>query len=377
MKKSRKEIEITALFTRYNFLEKLFSFFTNNLLYLLRFFGHSRKSGEGILIVSLHLLGDTVYTIPAIRHLKRDFPNDRISILCFPTGIKLYKLFFSDINTHTVTKSQFIYGRVAKSSVRKTVYVINPRIIIDMTGAITSASSIFLSGARLTGMNQQYYRKIYDDFTPLRTTPHLMEMYMDPIRKILKNPVDYSFFEFESNIKRIDKILIFPFAGWKAKEWSIEYFIEIARWLSKEYTVEFMAEPNQLSPKMTEDLKNNRFKINYSSSLEELFKLISECSLFISNDSGPVHIAQAMGRAVFIIYGPSNPEYSIPFGNNYGFVRKLIDCSPINQQFCHTLAGRKCPTIECMRDLSVETVREKLQIFLKKFETSNQSNEIS
>lgn len=369
MKRGRKDIEITSFIYRSRYLENIFSFFTNNILYLLRIFRFSRKGGEGILVVSLHLLGDSVYTIPAIKHLRRDFPNETIHVLCYPTGEKLYKLFFSNIIIHTVTKGEFIFGRFAKHSVRKAIRVINPRVIIDMTGAITSASSIFLSGAKLTGMNLQYYRKIYDDFTPLRTTPHLMEMYMDPIRNILKNPVDNALYEFESNINRIDKILIFPFAGWKAKEWSFENFIEIGKWLRQKYIVEFVAEPNQLLPKMRDELDSNGFKINYSSSLEYLFELINGCSLFISNDSGPVHIAQSMGRAVFIIYGPSNPKYSIPFGNNFSYVRKLIDCSPTNQQFCNTSAGRRCPTIECMRDLSVEKVKEELQIFLKKFET--------
>lgn len=340
----------------------------------MRVFRNPQKEGEGILIVSLHLLGDSVYTIPAIRHIVRDFTEERISILCYSTGARIYKEFFSNTNIQTVTKSQFIFNRFAKSSVRMIVKRLNPRLIIDMTGAITSASSVFLSGNILAGINIPYYKKIYDYFTPLRSTPHLMDMYFDSVQLMLKNPRDESLNEFDCQVKAIDKIFIFPFAGWKAKEWDLSNFIEIAKWLQQYYNVEFIAEPNQFPPETEKQLLSEGFRIRYSHSLDELFELMKECSLFISNDSGPVHIAQALGRVVFIIYGPTNPDYSIPFGSHFDYIRKVIPCSPFHEQFCHTFAGQYCKTLECMVDLKTESVKLKLEILLSRYERIHESN---
>lgn len=352
-------------------LKSLFIFFSNNFLYLLRSVRLNRKKGKGILIVSLHLMGDTVYTIPAIRHLLRDNPGKKFHVLCFAPGRKLYSEFFPEIEIHAISKKDFIKNRIAGKKVREVVNRINAETIVDITGAITSVTSVLFASGKLTGMNLAEYKKVYTHFTPLRTEPHLMDMYLDAVSVLLKAPVDKKLYEFKPTPGIPGKLLIFPFAGWSAKEWGFEKFLEIAKFLKENYIVEFIAEPGQLTPERESKLAGNKIKVNYSGSLDELFRLIKDCSLFISNDSGPLRVAQALGKPVFIIYGPSNPDYSIPFpvssdgiGDNAGYIRKFIHCSPTGTQFCHTLGGRRCPTIECMRELSVDNVYAKLSRFL-------------
>ena len=93
-------------------------------------------------------------------------------------------------------------------------------------------------------------------------------------------------------------------------------------------------------------------------------------NLIISNDSGPLYLANLLGKPTFTIYGPTNPEYSIPFGKNHDYIQKKIECSPEkNKQYCFTNAGRKgCPSFECMNKLTIDEVLKKLNEFLSRIE---------
>lgn len=335
-----------------------------------QFFGFIRKTrkrknnSNTILIVSLHLLGDSIYTLPTIKHILRDFPNKRISFLTFPVGAKIYNHFFPHTQSFVVDKKDFLIHRIAKGSVRKLVKSISPELIIDITGAITSATSIFTSNSKIVGMNIIYFKRIYKIFVPISDKIHLMKMYLQAVEPILINGIDNSLLEFKSEQNSIRKILIFPFAGWKAKEWSFENFIILAKELSVNFQVRFVFEKHQLTEELVKKLRNVDLEYKTTSSLNDLFNEINDCDLFISNDSGPLHLAQAFGKFVFIIYGPTNPNFSIPFGNNFDYIRKEISCSPIAEQYCNTLAGRYCKTLECMKELTVEMVNKRLMKFI-------------
>ena len=102
-------------------------------------------------------------------------------------------------------------------------------------------------------------------------------------------------------------------------------------------------------------------------SINELIEQTRDCSVFIGNDSGPLYIANMLGKPTFTIYGPTNPDYSIPFGDNHTFINKTIDCSPEkNKQYCHTVAGLVgCPAFKCMETLKLDEVYNKLLPFVQ------------
>jgi heptosyltransferase-2 len=87
--------------------------------------------------------------------------------------------------------------------------------------------------------------------------------------------------------------------------------------------------------------------------------------LIVSNDTRIIYIASLLGKPTFTIYGPTNPEYSLPFGKYHRFIQKKIVCSPKpGEQYCYLEAGKKCPSFECMNQLTVEEVYEKLSNFI-------------
>jgi ADP-heptose:LPS heptosyltransferase len=85
-------------------------------------------------------------------------------------------------------------------------------------------------------------------------------------------------------------------------------------------------------------------------SLRELVVLLERAELVIANDSGPMHIAAALGKPLVSLFGPTNPVRTGPYLRGDSVVRVEIPCSP-----CYS---RSCSHISCMRWIDVEHVME-------------------
>ena len=91
-------------------------------------------------------------------------------------------------------------------------------------------------------------------------------------------------------------------------------------------------------------------------SVRQAAALIKRCGLFISNDSGPMHIAAATGVPTVAIFGPTNPAWVRPWGGCCRIVRKELSCSPC---FRYSPVPLKCIAnrgYSCIRDVTVEDV---------------------
>jgi heptosyltransferase-2 len=94
--------------------------------------------------------------------------------------------------------------------------------------------------------------------------------------------------------------------------------------------------------------------------LRELAALISECDTFITNDSGPMHIASALLVPVVAIFGSTDRTVTGPLGDGHKTVSKDIPCSPCMK--------RECPEghLKCMADITTDDVFNALQEILPK-----------
>ena len=157
--------------------QMIFGFF----LYVNRKLWKAKKINQDrIVIFSLHKLGDAVFTIPAITRIQK-YSNSEITIFCFEELRPIYQIVFNNIDFCTVKHFEFNFGgRIARSSARNKLSMLNPKIIIDLTGAITTASLLITSRAtKIIGMNKEYYRKLYDSFTSISYTSHLRDIYLN------------------------------------------------------------------------------------------------------------------------------------------------------------------------------------------------------
>jgi heptosyltransferase-2 len=142
-----------------------------------------------------------------------------------------------------------------------------------------------------------------------------------------------------------------------AKRWPAEHFIALARRLLEEgYAVWLLGSPNDQAAALpiaaaipgVRDLTGR-------TDLGTAIDLLSLASVVVSNDSGLMHAAAAVGRPLVALFGSSSPDYSPPLSPLAQIAKIDIACSPCFQ--------RECPLghFKCMRELDVEVVHDLAQ----------------
>jgi ADP-heptose:LPS heptosyltransferase len=315
----------------------------------------------------LHKLGDSIFTIPAIMEIVKYYKKN-IYIVCFSETKQIFQEVLPDLNYIYLNFSDFsLSGRIASRKARKSIKQKKPKTLFDLTSSIKSASLIFNSEAEeIIGANEQHFKNIYSHFTPVRNKPHIIDIYLDIVKTKISFHDNRVRRTFPIKIFNNRRILIQPFAGWRSKEWNLLKYVRLGEKLKQEFDVTLIAPINTLSSEIKNEINNNDITIIETETIPDLIKQIKECSVFVGNDSGPTYIANLLGKATFTIFGPTNPEYHLPFGNYHKFIQMDIDCVPKdNDKLCFTNGGRVgCPSFECMNQLSVDNVYKNLLKFL-------------
>ncbi|MEZ8965757.1 lipopolysaccharide heptosyltransferase II [Vibrio breoganii] len=142
-----------------------------------------------------------------------------------------------------------------------------------------------------------------------------------------------------------------------SKQWPIEYFAEVANELIKQgYQVWIFGSQNDqsigdsLANLVKDDHKAHLVNLVGSCTLVEAIDLISCCETVISNDSGAMHIAAAVGSSVIGIYGSTSPNYTPPLSKSVAILSTDIECRPCFE--------RECPYghLKCLKELSTKMV---------------------
>lgn len=345
--------------------------------YLLLFFSTIRivnrlfANGDGyVIVIALHKLGDTVFTLPAVKQIQKRFLKKTI-IICFPESIPIYNLGIDEINFCALQHQDFYFGkRIAKIKAMKKLSSLKPYIIFDLTGQMNSASLIFNMRAKhIIGLTGRRFRAIYDQFVLFRKNPHLIDQYLDAITPIIPVPNRDDLKKQSTVFCTSGKVLIHPFAGWPAKEWNFNNYCKLAINLGRFYNVSLIVPVNKIANDILDELVLVGVDLIQSKSVESLIEQIKSCSIIISNDSGPVYIASLLSKPTISIYGPTNPEYSRPIGEHHYVITKTIKCSPEkNKQYCFTTAGMfGCPSFECMNLLNIDEVYDKVAPLIKTY----------
>ncbi len=151
-----------------------------------------------------------------------------------------------------------------------------------------------------------------------------------------------------------------------AKRWYPEEFAKVATALSDRFDILVFGGPNEVGvaneietlirAKKIKNIQNLAGK----TSIAQLCSKIAGVSLFITNDSGPMHIASAYKIPTVAIFGPTKFKETSPWQNpNSIIVRKELECSPCMK--------RSCPikTHECMRSITADEVLKEIDKLLK------------
>lgn len=149
----------------------------------------------------------------------------------------------------------------------------------------------------------------------------------------------------------------------RAKRWPAERYGELADRLIDELDAEVLLVGSQeeldVSGEVTGRMRNKPITMTGKTSLAEIVSVLSLVDLLVTNDTGPAHIASALGRPTLVIFGPTNPLTTSPFSAAGEIIRHPPDCAP-----CML---RDCPIDHrCMTAISSEEVFERVRLMLGK-----------
>ena len=140
-----------------------------------------------------------------------------------------------------------------------------------------------------------------------------------------------------------------------AKQWPIESYRELAEKLTVQgYRVWVYGSLKEQN--LGEKISVNSDIVNLcgKTQLEDVVDLLAACESVVSNDSGLMHIAAAVGIKLVVIYGSSTPGYTPPLTNKANIIYHQLECSPCFEREC------QLGHYDCLRKITTEEVMENL-----------------
>ena len=145
-----------------------------------------------------------------------------------------------------------------------------------------------------------------------------------------------------------DYAVMIPGARWNTKIWPAENFGKLSSMLPLKTVIVGSKADIDIAKKIVTLSRGKAISLTGETDLKKLIKVIRDARFVVSNDSGPMHVAAALGIPVFAVFGPTDPLRTGPYGEIHTVIREDIPCSPCFK--------RTCDEIKCMNDLSVEKV---------------------
>jgi len=163
-----------------------------------------------------------------------------------------------------------------------------------------------------------------------------------------------------------DYAVIVPGARWKTKVWPSKKFGKLSSKLPIMTVIVGSKTDIDVANEIVALSKGNAISLAGKTDLKELIEVIRNARFMVSNDSGPMHIAAALGIPVFAIFGPTDPLRTGPYGEGHTIIREDIPCAPCFK--------RTCNDIKCMNSLSAEKVYEIIKQRLHSLYTQRQKS---
>lgn len=340
------------------------------------------KDEKNILVVRLSSLGDVLMTLPAVKAIKNLYPGSHISWLIEGSISDLlsYQGFIDKVirfpRTGLVQKIK--HGNISGSMTIARSFLNDLRaleydLIIDFHGII---KSIILSrcarGKRLIGFDKIYAKEsshlFYDERIPGRDRRlHKVERNMLMATYLgagaqeapdidLTVPIRYQeyidiFFREKGISENVIAVNPFSSPGSEFKRWGISRYKGLIKRLRAQLGADIVilwGPGEKEEARSLIDESDNGVFLSCPTDIPQLFALLKRVRLYISGDTGVMHLAAAAKIPVVAIFGPTDHRINAPYGMHSSIVRKDIYCSP-----CKT---KDCPDRGCLEEISIDEV---------------------
>jgi lipopolysaccharide heptosyltransferase I len=327
-----------------------------------------------ILILKPSSLGDVVQALPVLRLIKQHWPTSEIywwvDSRYAPlldgdpdlTGIVRFER-----NGWTSTQRWLGLWRSIQWTRHESF-----DLVIDLQCLARSAVFGWLANGKLTiGLDEsrEGARAFYDLIVPRGSYhTHAVDWYL-AVLPLLKVPVHRNFqwmperpsvaagiCEKWPEIKQRRWIILQPGARWLNKRWPADYFADLLRRLAAAYDgVNFAVmgggEDQSLGEKIAEAQPSCCLDLTGKLSLPEMVEWIRSSELMVTNDTGPMHVAAALGKPVVALFGPTEPTRTGPYGQIEHALQLDLPCVPCMRSRCTYFKP-----LECLRGLPPSAV---------------------
>jgi ADP-heptose:LPS heptosyltransferase len=310
-----------------------------------------RVKVKNILIIKLDEAGDMIYATPVFKLIKEQYPNANITLWCkdYISELIKYDPYLNTIINHK-NKLERKYD-----------------LILDLRGNFDSLiyATMHPPKLRLDRGTVRLRNKIKGK------QPHEIQTNFEVINalipkapaelfpKIYYSKEDEKFVMEYLQENEIQKFTILHVgANKELRKWPLERYAALANILKNQYKLDLIFVGSQLD---IIDIKEVQKLLNFKTySTAGIFNwtkyaaIVQKASLFIGNESGPMHIAVAMKTPLIGLFGPGEPNIFYPLGEKSTFVHHVLDCNPCDQIHCVHLGNT------CMHRINLNQVIDKL-----------------
>jgi len=328
-----------------------------------------------ILIVKLSAIGDVVHTMPLVAAIRKKFPQAMLSWLVEEEAADILfgyenidNLFISPRKS-AIKALQAGKWKEGWQMLKEFIGTLRTSgqydIIIDAHGLFKSAVLVGLLDAKCKlgyaslqeGSGLFYTKRIPEDLTK-----HAVDRYLDfAVYLGAKSSVA----EFSINTKSIDIdtllaekgiilpknfIAMSPHALWQTKLWDDGKFAALADMIREKlaWQVVLTGRSRRETEQVEKLAKSDILNVGGATTLRELAALYRRAALVVSTDSGPMHIAAAVGTPVVALFGPTDAKRTGPYGERHTVISAPVECRPCLRKKCHSPI--------CMKGIDVEEV---------------------
>jgi heptosyltransferase-1 len=362
---------------------------------------------ERILLIKPSALGDVVHTLPVLVKLRARYPNARIDWLITPENADLVRHHPDLSNTILFPRKEYSqFGRnwsATLGPIRLFSAIKRGRydLVIDLHGQFRSAVFTWASGApvrigfdrprgrteavgarRSPGVPGQHgwtgAREgawiAYTHRIPIPTLDvHAVDRYLwlAPMLGLDDRPPNFATYLPPQATQTIEELLrsrglvgkplavLVPGTIWETKHWSVDGFAQVGGHLLRSGLAVVIAGTARDRPRSQAITAAcpGAYDLSGQTTVAGLVALIRQAAICVTNDSGSMHVAVAVGSPVVSIFGPTNPIWIGPYGRPDAVVRADVPCAP-----CYLRKIRDCPNGHlCMQKVTASMVIERVE----------------
>jgi heptosyltransferase-1 len=273
------------------------------------------------LVVRLGAMGDVVHALPAVAALKR-MPQARITWVVDPRWTPLLEGNPDVDDIVPLNRRHWSSVRACWRKLRTEPF----DVAVDLQGLLKSAAIVAAAGAERTiGFDRRQAREsaaalFYSKEVPT-TSAHVVDKNIElamaagatDLHRCFRLPAG----KLEGSLPARPFILSCPLAGWRSKQWPVEYYRELAGLLAAN-GLALVVNGAESSRADLESITGAQVNV---SGISGLIAATRHAAAVIGVDSGPLHLAAALGRPGVAIYGPTDPARNGPYGGSIAVLR--------------------------------------------------------